>query len=219
MTSKNILSTITFMNGNQEDPDMFGHVCYDSRIQTLWVANCRRESLIALKIHLESSMVAGKADIRGYIDQVVEFTGPKPTIDFAILTAEADPYGDEAHCACVAAKLVPGELALVAFSVHSRGVDQILIRKEWFENALSTVPSKFPAYEGVPPVSRKARQPAQVSMMSSPPTTLIGDRSFEGGCTCTPALDRIHDGPWLEIHRVSSRALSMLENLIYLWYK
>ncbi|KAJ7867265.1 hypothetical protein B0H13DRAFT_1483820, partial [Mycena leptocephala] len=55
MTSKNVLSTITFMNGNQEDPDIFGHVCYDSRIQTLWVANCRRESLIALKIHLESS--------------------------------------------------------------------------------------------------------------------------------------------------------------------
>ncbi|KAJ7445739.1 hypothetical protein B0H11DRAFT_2086645 [Mycena galericulata] len=175
MTSKNVLSTIKFVNGNQEDPDMFGHVSYDSRIQTLWVANCRRESLIALKIHLESSMVGGEEAIRGYIDQVVEFAGPKPTIHFVILTADADPNGDEAHAACVAAKLAPGELALVAFSVHSSGVDQILIRKEWFETALSTVPSKFPAYEGLPPVSHippaepKTRQPAQVSMMSSLP--------------------------------------------------
>ncbi|KAJ7132530.1 hypothetical protein C8R44DRAFT_978066 [Mycena epipterygia] len=206
MTSKNVLSTITFMNGNQEDPDMFGHVCYDSRIQTLWVANCRRKSLIALKIHMESSMVGGEVAIRGYIDQVVEFAGPMPTIHFAILTADADPTGDEALSAFVAAKLVPGKSALVAFSMHSGGVDQILIRKEWFENALSTVPSKFPAYKGGPPTSRippvelKA-QPAQVSMMSSPSVNLIGDRSLEGGRTCTPALDRIHDGPWLEIHR------------------
>ncbi|KAJ7702347.1 hypothetical protein B0H17DRAFT_1043830 [Mycena rosella] len=174
MTSKNVLSTVKFVNGTQEDPDMFGHVSYDSRIQTLWVANCRRESLIALKIHLESSMVGGEEAIRGYIDQVVEFAGPKPTIHFVILTADADPNGDEAHAACVAAKLAPGELALVAFSVHSSGVDQILIRKEWFESALSSVPSKFPAYtlpppSHLPPAEPKGRLPAQVSMVSSVP--------------------------------------------------
>ncbi|KAJ7771739.1 hypothetical protein B0H16DRAFT_1660701 [Mycena metata] len=168
MTSKNVLSTIKFVNGGQDDPDMFGHVSYDARIQTLWVANCRRESLIALKIHLESTMVGGDEAIRGYIDQVVEFAGPKPTIHFVILTADADPNGDEAHAACIAAKLAPGELALVAFSVHSSGVDQILIRKEWFETALANVPSKFPAY-ALPPAEPKARVPAQVSMMSSVP--------------------------------------------------
>ncbi|KAJ6547097.1 hypothetical protein B0H19DRAFT_1163992 [Mycena capillaripes] len=171
MTSKNVLSTIKFVNGTQEDPDMFGHVSYDSRIQTLWVANCRRESLIALKIHLESSMVGGEEAIRGYIDQVVEFAGPKPTIHFVILTADADPNGDEAHAACVAAKLVPGDLALVAFSVHSSGVDQILIRKEWFETALSSAPSKFPAYAlpHLAPAELKPRQQAQTSMISSVP--------------------------------------------------
>ncbi|KAJ7470309.1 hypothetical protein FB451DRAFT_1253314 [Mycena latifolia] len=173
MTSKSVLSTVKFINGTQEDPEMFGHVSYDSRIQTLWVANSRRDSLIALKIHLESSMVGGEEAIRGYVDQVVEFAGPKPTIHFVILTADADPNGDEAHAACVAAKLVPGELALVAFSVHSSGVDQILIRKEWFESALSSVPSKFPEYS-LPPASQlppepKGRQPAPVSMVSSLP--------------------------------------------------
>jgi hypothetical protein len=178
MTSKNILSTMKFVNGNQEDPDMFGHVSYDSRIQTLWVANSRRESLIALKIHLESSMINGEEAIRGYIDQVVEFAGPKPTIHFVILTGDADPNGDEAHAACVAAKLVPGELALVAFSVHSSGVDQILIRKEWFETALSSTPSKFPSYTLPPPPSHlpsvepKVRQSAQASVVSSVPVNL-----------------------------------------------
>lgn len=175
MTTKNVLSTIKFINGNQEDNDMFGHVSYDSRIQTLWVANCRRDSMIAFKINLESSVVGGEEAVRGYFDQVVEFAGPKPTIHFVILTADADPNGHEAHAACVAAKVPPGELALVAFSVHSSGVDQILIRKEWFDSALSSAASKFPPY-ALPQVSQgtlaetKVRQPSQT--LHAPPTRL-----------------------------------------------
>jgi hypothetical protein len=57
-----------------------------------------------------------------------------------------DPTGEEAHAACVAANVPPGELALVAFSVHSTGVDQILIRKEWYDTAMSSALSKFPSY-------------------------------------------------------------------------
>ncbi|KAK7049242.1 hypothetical protein VNI00_005843 [Paramarasmius palmivorus] len=146
MTTKSVLSTIKFVNGSQEDPDMFGHANYDSRIQTLWVANCRRDSIIGLKISLESSVSNGEEAIRGYFEQVVEFTGPKPTIHFVILTQDADPNGDEAYAACIAAKVPPGELALVAFSVHSSGVDQILIRKEWFDSALNSTLAKFPPY-------------------------------------------------------------------------
>nr|GAT59590.1 predicted protein [Mycena chlorophos] len=129
---------------------MFGHVSYDSRISTLWVANCRRESMIALKLHLEPS---SEDAFRGYIDQVVEFPGPKSTIHFVILTGDADPHGDEAHAACVAAKVPVGELALVAFSVHSSGVDQILIRKEWFEQALTSAISKYPSMYSLPSTS------------------------------------------------------------------
>ena len=88
--------------------------------------------------------------MRGYIEQVAEFSGIKPTIHFVILTADSDPHGDEAHAACVAAKIPPTELALVAFSVHSTGVDQILIRKEWFDSALAQADSKFPLE--MPPV-------------------------------------------------------------------
>lgn len=143
INTKTILSTIRFINGNGEDPDMFGHINYDSRIQTIWIANSRRESMIAFKLALETPY-GGEEGVRGFFDQVVEFYGPKPTIHFVILTADSDPHGVEAHAACVAAKLPPGELALVAFSVHSSGVDQVLIRREWFDNALNTAPARLP---------------------------------------------------------------------------
>jgi hypothetical protein len=147
VVTKNVLSTFRFVNGNKEDPEMFGHVNYDSRIQTLWVANNRRDSLIALKIGFDVSGSSSGELIRGgFFEQVVEFSGPKPTIHFVILSADADPAGDEAHAACVAAKVPPGELALVAFSVHSTGVDQVLVRKEWYESALVGAVAKFPPY-------------------------------------------------------------------------
>ena len=128
---------------------MFGHISYDSRIHTLWIANSRRESLIALKVHVEPSFDGGE-EVVGYIGQVAEFSGIKPTIHFVILTADSDPHGVEAHAACVAAKIPPTELALVAFSVHSTGVDQVLIRKEWFDSALAQADSKFPLE--IPPI-------------------------------------------------------------------
>ncbi|KAI8998769.1 hypothetical protein BD414DRAFT_476045 [Trametes punicea] len=159
---RQVLSTIKFVSGDQDDSGMFGHAAYDSRIQTLWIANNRRESMIAFKLSFDSAAPSpGGGDEGGrgaYFEQVVEFSGPKPTIHFVILTADADPHGDEAHAACVAAKVPPGELALVAFSVHSSGVDQVLIRKEWYNAAFASAPARFPAYQGAPVESRQLRQ-------------------------------------------------------------
>lgn len=174
--TKNVLSTFRFVNGTKDDPEMFGHVNYDARIQTLWVANNRRDSLIALKIGFDvSASPSGELVRGGFFEQVVEFSGPKPTIHFVILSADADPTGDEAHAACVAAKVAPGELALVAFSVHSTGVDQILVRKEWYEGALVSAVSKFPPYTqpqaplSAPLESKPNRQIAQASNVLSAP--------------------------------------------------
>ncbi|KAI0093935.1 hypothetical protein BDY19DRAFT_881333 [Irpex rosettiformis] len=166
---RNVLSTIKFVNGANEDPDMFGHVNYDARIQTLWIANNRRESMIAFKLNFDTSTPSpGGEEVRGpYFDQVVEFSGPKPTIHFVILTAHADPHGLEAQAACVAAKVPPGELALVAFAVHSSGVDQILIRKEWFTTALANTPEKFPLY--VPPTPQQEHKSARQPQYYVPP--------------------------------------------------
>ena len=164
--SKNISATVRFVNGDREDNEMFGHANYDSKIQTLWVANNRRDSMIAFKLGFESTIgSSGGDETRGYFEQVVEFAGPKPTIHFVILTPDADPTGDEAHAACVAAKVPPGELALVAFSVHSSGVDQVLIRREWFDGALASTPAKFPSVAVVPPtqpIVAESRNPRSI---------------------------------------------------------
>ncbi|KAJ7582598.1 hypothetical protein C8J56DRAFT_955205 [Mycena floridula] len=203
ITNKSLLSTIKFVNGGQEDPDMFGHVNYDPKVQTLWVANSRRESMIAFRIILEPSVVGGEEAMRGYFDQVVEFVGPKPTIHFVILTADADPAGEEAYAACVAAKLPPGDLALVAFSVHSSGVDQILIRREWFDAALNSAVAKFPSYSLPPQISQapavveskagrsNAQQQSQVQSqpprIRTPPSDDIeGDLKMEEGRSQEP---------------------------------
>lgn len=167
--SNTVLSTIKFVHGFADDPDMFGHANYDSRIQTLWVANNRRDSMVAFKLGFEASSPGRGSDLRPYFEQVLEFAGPKPTIHFVILTADADPRGEEAHAACVAAKVPPGELALVAFSVHSSGVDQVLIRKEWFDSALATSVAKFPTAPHVPqgPASEPRNQRQQT--IQTPP--------------------------------------------------
>ncbi|TFK25084.1 hypothetical protein FA15DRAFT_668959 [Coprinopsis marcescibilis] len=166
-SSKSVLSTLKFVNSQHEDPDMFGHANYDSRIQTLWIANSRRESIIACKLNIESSYVNGEEQVRGHFEQVVEFTGPKATIHFVILTGDSDPYGDEAHAACIAAKLAPGELALVAFSVHSSGVDQVLIRKEWFDTALMSAPAKFPTIDIPPAPAPRVPSPTDSSITAT----------------------------------------------------
>lgn len=147
VTTKAVLATIKFVNSaNPDDIDMFGHAHYDSRVGTLWIANSRRESMIAFKLNFDSfASDPGALNTVNYIEQVVEFTGPKPTIHFVILTVDGDPTGEEAHAACIAAKVPSGDLSLVAFSVHAGGVDQILIRKEWLETALNEASEKIPS--------------------------------------------------------------------------
>lgn len=195
LSTKAVLSTINFVNGNQEDPEMFGHITYDSRIQTLWVANSRRESLIALKIHIEPSFGGAEEGVRGYIDQVVEFSGIKPTIHFVILSADADPHGGEAHAACIAAKIAPGELALVGFSVHSTGVDQVLIRKEWYDNALVSCESKYPAFDFSPSahIPEKPRQPLPPIPAPAPQVPSSLPPAFVPARARTPTSDDVEN--------------------------
>lgn len=169
--SRNVLATVKFVNGESEDSDMFGHANYDARIQTLWVANSRRDSMIAFKLGFETTNNGDEP--RGYIQQVLEFVGPRPTIHFAILTAVADPNGEEAHAACIAAKVPVGDLALVAFSVHSTGVDQVLIRREWFDGALATALSKLPTVSA-PYTYQNTTEPkaTQLTAQHTPPIAM-----------------------------------------------
>lgn len=179
-SNRNVLSTIHFVNSDapgSDDLEMFGHANYDSRIQTLWIANSRRDSLIACKISVESSFFNGEERVRGQFEQLVEFSGPKPTIHFVILTGDSDPHGEEAHAACIAAKIPATELALVAFSVHSSGVDQVLIRKEWFDSALMSARAKFPAMELAPQALRN----------SPPPEPIVANKPGRGPLPIPPS--------------------------------
>ncbi|KAI6020731.1 hypothetical protein BKA83DRAFT_4523335, partial [Pisolithus microcarpus] len=109
--SKNVLPTLKFVNGTREDLDMFGHVNYDSRIQTLWVANSHRDSLIAVKIGFDVSASPSGDLVQGrFFEQVIKFSGLKPMIHFVILSADADLTGEEAHAVCIAAKVPSGTL-------------------------------------------------------------------------------------------------------------
>ena len=169
---KTVLSTVKFVNSSrQEDPEMFGHITYDYRIQTLWVANNRRDSMIALRIGSDGFVPSPNDDGAKnlFIEQVVEFGGPKPTIHFVILTADLDPTGEEALAACVAAKVPSGELALVAFSVHASGVDQVLIRREWLDSASLGAPAKYPSYTPPPQRIQSPPQQQQQPVESRPP--------------------------------------------------
>ncbi|KIK26905.1 hypothetical protein PISMIDRAFT_8679 [Pisolithus microcarpus 441] len=90
---------------------MFGHVNYDSRIQTLWVANSHRDSLIAVKIGFDVSASPSGDLVQGrFFEQVIKFSGLKPMIHFVILSADADLTGEEAHAVCIAAKVPSGTL-------------------------------------------------------------------------------------------------------------
>ncbi|KAG6909845.1 hypothetical protein DXG01_015118 [Tephrocybe rancida] len=182
-TTKQVLSTVRFVNSAEDDNEMFGHVSYDSRIQTLWVANNRRESIIALRINLESTIVNGEEAVRGGFDQIVEFSGPKSSVHFVILTADSDLNGKETSAACIAAKIPLGDLALLAFNVHASGVDQILIRKEWFESALAVTPSKLPLDEILPvqTTSVEVKAQRQASQAQAQVMVTAASRSAQSG--------------------------------------
>jgi hypothetical protein len=143
--SMDVLTMIKFANGQKEDPAMFGHINYDPTVQTLWVANSRRSSLIAFKIGFRNTSSASGKVKEAFFDQIVEFSGPKPMINFVILPTDADPTGEGARNVSVGAKDFFGELALISFSVHSRSVDQLLICKKQFESALDFTAAKYPS--------------------------------------------------------------------------
>ncbi|KAF8478979.1 hypothetical protein DFH94DRAFT_798661 [Russula ochroleuca] len=208
--SNTVLSTIKFVHGFADDPDMFGHANYDSRIQTLWVANNRRDSMIAFKLGFETSSPGRGNDARPYIEQVLEFAGPKPTIHFVILTADADPRGEEAHAACVAAKVPPGELALVAFSVHSTGVDQVLVRKEWFDSALATSLAKFPAAPHLLQASAAEPKNQRLQTIQAPPPNVVQSVAEP---SIPPLGPRIRTPPSAEEVEAEIRELPLIQPL------
>ena len=107
---RQVLSTVKFISGDQEDPQMSSHANYDSCIGMLWTANNCCDSMLAFKINFDTSAPSpGGEDVGqgAYFNWAVEFCGPKPMVHFMILTADVDLHGDKVHATCVAAKVRP----------------------------------------------------------------------------------------------------------------
>lgn len=148
--STTVLSTLRFISSMdpavEDDGRMFGHISYDGRLRTLWVANSARASLIAVRVLVESDdpSAGPGAGIRGAFEQIVEFPTPAPTINITLLAP------DDAE---------EPQLAVAAFAVHVAGVDQINVDRDAFEHALATLPAKLP-----PQPLTQPQQPQQIQM-------------------------------------------------------
>ncbi|KAG9092080.1 hypothetical protein FS749_016017 [Ceratobasidium sp. UAMH 11750] len=150
--STTVLSTLRFISSMdpavEDDGRMFGHISYDGRLRTLWVANSARASLIAVRVLVESDdpSAGTGAGVRGAFEQIVEFPTPAPTINITLLAP------DDAE---------EPQLAVAAFAVHVAGVDQINVDREAFEHALATLPAKLPPQHQAPPQQQQAPMPMQ----------------------------------------------------------
>ncbi|KAJ1307317.1 hypothetical protein OPQ81_001424 [Rhizoctonia solani] len=156
--STTVLSTLRFISSMdpavEDDGRMFGHLSYDSRLRTLWVANSARASLIAVRVLVESDdpSAGPGAGVRGAFEQIVEFPTPAPTINITLLAP------DDAE---------EPQLAVAAFAVHVAGVDQINVDREAFEHALATLPAKLP-----PQLQPQQQQPQQMMHRAESPLPL-----------------------------------------------
>ncbi|KAG8694949.1 hypothetical protein FRC09_009498, partial [Ceratobasidium sp. 395] len=156
--STTVLSTLRFISSMdpavEDDGRMFGHISYDGRLRTLWVANSARASLIAVRVLVESDdpSAGTGAGVRGAFEQIVEFPTPAPTINITLLAP------DDAE---------EPQLAVAAFAVHVAGVDQINVDREAFEHALVTLPAKLPP-QHQQPQQQPPQQQGQMQMQPMP---------------------------------------------------
>lgn len=162
--STTVLSTLRFISSMdpavEDDGRMFGHISYDGRLRTLWVANSARASLIAVRVLVESDdpSAGTGAGVRGAFEQIIEFPTPAPTINITLLAP------DDAE---------EPQLAVAAFAVHVAGVDQINVDREAFEHALATLPAKLPPQPQPQPQQQVQMQPIHQRAESPMPLPIV----------------------------------------------
>ncbi|VDB99466.1 unnamed protein product [Peniophora sp. CBMAI 1063] len=161
---RGVLATIRFTL--PAEPASFVRLSFEPRARVLWAAHSKRAGLWAIRLGAavdnEGYGFGGEA---GAIVQVAEFPVKTPVLD---LVALAPPEGEnaEAAAACHAAKVPPGPVALVAFVQHVTGVDQVVIRGDWWAAALAGTREKLPYTSSSAP---SGPAPLGSSTMSSQP--------------------------------------------------
>ncbi|KZV64468.1 hypothetical protein PENSPDRAFT_588327 [Peniophora sp. CONT] len=163
-SGRGVLATIRFTLPSE--PASFVRLSFEPRARVLWAAHSKRAGLWAIRlgpaVDGEGYGFGGEA---GAIVQVAEFPVKTPVLD---LVALAPPEGEnaEAAAACHAAKVPPGPVALVAFVQHVTGVDQVVIRGDWWAAALAGTREKLPYTASSVP---SGNAPLGSSTMSSQP--------------------------------------------------
>lgn len=163
-----VQATVRFTLGNEDDRDFFAHLAYDPRIRSVWVASSHRSSLMALRIQQHNAtefpglIGVGNRDgtqvIPLQFDQFLDFPILHPAISLGILVPDGNGSGvqemergpgvDPRTSAWPVGGPHTGDgeisMALVAYVIHSGGVDQVLIGSNDLEAAAQAAPVKLP---------------------------------------------------------------------------
>lgn len=155
-SSTNVLATFRFTTSEaiQDEREFFAHIAYDSRLKVLWAANSHRSSLMALKINHEATSALAAPGF----EQVLDFPILHPTISLGILAPEAyeleelerakevSTNGSASGPTGAMMESIPtsGQLALIAYVIHTGGVDQILMEKRDLDLAIASAQAKLP---------------------------------------------------------------------------
>ena len=155
-SSTSVLATLRFTTSEaiQDEKEFFSHIAYDSRLKILWAANSHRASLMALKINHEATSTLAAPSF----EQMLDFPILHPTISLGILSPEAyeleeqerakevNTNGTTAGPTGAMMESIPpsGQVALIAYVIHTGGVDQILMEKRDLDVAISTSQVKLP---------------------------------------------------------------------------
>jgi hypothetical protein len=170
-----VQATVRFVHGNgvfgngasiPDTPEFFAHLAYDPRIRCIWAASSHRSSLMSLRIAAPELSSKSGVDAPLHFEQILDFPILHPTISLGILVSSEGNDVEEMERGSsgmdVASGAVPtgpgGEMsmALVAYVIHSGGVDQVLIGKQDLEVASQAALAKLPPVQN--PQSQVTRQ-------------------------------------------------------------
>ena len=201
--STNVQASVKFVHGNgvfgapagasannavgvTDDREFFAHLAYDPRIRCLWAASSHRSSLMALRIVSPNS---GKQGLEAPLqfEQILDFPILHPTISLGILVSndgnevEEMERGSSGMDMGGAGPGAGGEMpmALVAYVIHSGGVDQVLIGKQDLESASQTALVKLPPVPNPQPQALPMRTESPLG--TNPPITNPGNAFHPSG--------------------------------------
>lgn len=161
--------------GVTDDREFFAHLAYDPRIRCIWAASSHRSSLMALRVVPPNS---GKAGVETplHFEQILDFPILHPTISLGILVSSDGNEVEEMERGSSGMDMtgtgpgVGGEMpmALVAYVIHSGGVDQVLIGKQDLEAASQAALVKLPP---VPNAQQMQPMRTESPLGTNPPIT------------------------------------------------